>query len=81
MGFHTYAWTCVRRAISGTFGIVSTLVTFVGVLAVATVSVVPAAPPRLTDLRLQVGLLLLVVVVWRLVAAPPAARSVPGGGQ
>lgn len=58
------------RAFSGTFGRVSTLATFAGVVAIMVASVVPAAPPLLTDLRLQVGLLLLAVLGWRLIAAP-----------
>ena len=65
-----YAWRWLARAFTGTFGVVSTLATFAGAAAIVVASLVPGVPPTLTDLRWQVGSLLLAVLGWRLVAAP-----------
>ena len=70
MSFSAYVWRWLVRAISGTFGAVSTLATFTSVLASIVVSFVPEAPPRLADVLLQVTVLFGVVLGCRLIAAP-----------
>src|SRR5690242_6372746 len=69
MSVPAYLAAWLRRATSGTAGIVSTIATFAGAAAVA-FATLPNVPQWITDLRWQTIAVTLLVAPGRLVLAP-----------